>query len=54
VERLVEMFSAPDDLVCSPFLGSGTVGVAALLHHRRFIGADIDPAAVATARKRLS
>jgi adenine-specific DNA-methyltransferase len=51
---LVRYFSAPGDLVCDPFLGSGTTGVAALAEARCFIGADIDPQAVRTARRRLA
>jgi DNA modification methylase len=39
--------------VCDPFLGSGTTGVAVLANVRHFLGADIDPVAVETARARL-
>jgi site-specific DNA-methyltransferase (adenine-specific) len=51
---LVRYFSAPGDLVCDPFLGSGTTGVAALAEARHFIGADIDVHAVRIARRRLA
>jgi hypothetical protein len=54
LEILVQRFSQPKQLVCNPFLGSGTVGVAALKNGRRFVGCDIDPACVETARKRLA
>lgn len=30
----------PGGLVLDPFMGSGTTGVAAILHHRRFIGCE--------------
>jgi DNA modification methylase len=52
-ERLVQAFSSPGDLICDPFLGSGTTAVAALAHGRRFIGADIDARTVEAARNRL-
>jgi site-specific DNA-methyltransferase (adenine-specific) len=50
----VEMLTAPGDLVCDPFLGGGTIGVACIRLGRRFIGCDLDPAAVALARARLA
>jgi site-specific DNA-methyltransferase (adenine-specific) len=42
LERVVLASSLPGDLVLDPFCGSGTTGVAALLHGRRFIGIDTD------------
>ena len=53
-ERLVASFSQPGDIVCDPFLGGGTTAVAALAQTRRFIGADIDGAAVRVTSDRLS
>ena len=40
-------------LVCDPFSGSGSAAVAALRQGGRFIGGDMDPAAVELAKKRL-
>ncbi len=54
MERLVERFSKPGDLVLDCFCGAGTTGVAALGLGRRFLGVDIDPQAVETSRQRLS
>ena len=51
--RLVEHCSAPGELVCDPFLGSGTTGVAALRAGRCFVGCDVDPRSVADAVGRL-
>ncbi len=51
--RLVEMFSLPGELVVDPMVGQGTTGVAALGCGRRFLGCDVDPAAVAMSRARL-
>jgi len=51
--RLVENCSSPGEVICDPFVGSGTTGVAALRAGRRFIGCDIDPRAVSTAVERL-
>ena len=51
--QLVQRFTAPGAMVCDPFLGSGTTGLAALTTSRRFIGADIDRAAVASFRRSL-
>jgi DNA modification methylase len=35
---LVRTYTRPGDLVCDPFLGSGTTAEACLLEGRRFIG----------------
>lgn len=51
--KLVETCSEPGELVCDPFVGSGTTGVAALRTGRRFFGGDIDPAYVEIAARRL-
>lgn len=40
-------------LVLDPFLGSGTVGVVALRHFRRFIGIELNPTYAEMAQKRL-
>lgn len=39
-ERIIRLLSDPGDLVIDPFVGSGTSGIAALKHGRRFIGID--------------
>lgn len=46
--------SRPDDLVADPFVGSGTTAAVCKDLGRRFVGCDIDPKAVATARERIS
>lgn len=51
---IVDRFTRPGTTVLDPFVGSGTTGVAAIKLDRRFIGGDVDEAAVATSRKRLS
>jgi 16S rRNA G966 N2-methylase RsmD len=50
IERLTER----GQTVADPFMGSGTTLLAAHALGRHAIGADVDPAAVATARERLS
>lgn len=40
---LIEWHSDPGEIVCDPFLGSGTAGVAAVSLGRPFIGIEIDP-----------
>lgn len=52
-EVLVDRLSLPGDTVCDPFTGAGTTAVAALRAERRFVGCEIDPAAVEIARERL-
>lgn len=51
---LVGQSSQPGDVVADPFMGSGSVGVAAAQLGRRFFGNDLNPDAVRLARQRLS
>jgi len=53
-EVVEDFFSACEGDVYDPFVGSGTVGVEALLRGRRFVGADSNPAAVVTAASKIS
>ena len=41
-EDLVLKHSNEGDLIVDPFIGSGTAGIAAVRHGRRFLGCDID------------
>jgi site-specific DNA-methyltransferase (adenine-specific) len=40
---LVERTSKPGQVICDPFMGSGTTGVAAVKMGRQFIGIEIEP-----------
>jgi len=51
---LIENLSYENDLVCDPFLGSGTTAIAAKRLNRRFIGADHDADAIALTKSRLA
>lgn len=53
VDRFVDE-SLADPLVVDPFLGGGTTAMAAVSAGCRFIGCDVDDAAVAVARERLT
>jgi 16S rRNA G966 N2-methylase RsmD len=50
---LVERLTRPGQTVVDPFCGSGTTLLAAWSQGRHAIGADVDAAAIATARERL-
>ena len=52
-ERLIQLYTYRDDLVLDPFLGAGTTAVAALRHHRHFVGYDLDETYVGLANARL-
>lgn len=43
IERALELWSAPDDLVFSPFLGVGSEGFCSVKMGRRFIGSELKP-----------
>jgi site-specific DNA-methyltransferase (adenine-specific) len=53
IERMVLASAPPDGRVLDPFMGSGTTGVAAVKHGRRFTGFEINPGYFATARLRV-
>ena len=52
-EVLVKQSSQPGEIVADPFMGSGSVGVAAARLGRRFLGTDLNPDAVSLAASRL-
>ena len=60
VDRLVGALTRPagpdltPDLVCDPVLGGGTTALVALRRGLRFIGGDVNPAALAFSASRLS
>lgn len=53
LERMIEQFTDPDDLVLDPFAGSGSSGVAAIRMGRRWLGWERDPKAFEMTRRRL-
>jgi site-specific DNA-methyltransferase (adenine-specific) len=51
---LVEQSTRPGELVVDPFMGSGSVGAAALIAGRSFQGCDLSAESVALASRRLA
>ena len=51
---LVDALSKTGDLVCDPFCGSGTTGIAALQRSCRFHGIEINPDYTALAERRIA
>lgn len=54
VRRCVDLWSAPEDVVWSPFMGIGSEGVIALEKGRRFIGAELKASYYQQAIKNLA
>lgn len=52
-EILIQQSTRPGELVIDPFMGAGSVGEAAMINNRRFLGTDIKENAVEISRKRL-
>lgn len=50
---VVSDYSRKGELVCDPFMGAGTTGVACALEARDFIGIEIDPVAFDIACRRI-
>lgn len=53
LRRILEIASMPDDIVFDPFMGVGSVGVAAMQLGRRYIGIEIDGGYHAAACRRI-
>ena len=53
MQMIVADYSRQNDLVCDPFMGAGTTGVACAKEGRRFIGIEIDPEAFETSCRRI-
>jgi DNA modification methylase len=53
IERAVKLWSAPGDLVLSPFAGIGSEGVVALKLDRRFVGIELKRSYFETAARNL-
>ena len=54
MRAIVRDYSRPGDLVCDPFVGSGTTLLAAVMEGRRAVGAEEKPEHYEIARKRLA
>ena len=54
MEKIIERFTEPNDIVFDPFLGSGTTAVACKSLGRRYIGIEISPEYCDIARKRVN
>jgi site-specific DNA-methyltransferase (adenine-specific) len=53
MSELVAAFSDEGQLVCDPFMGSGTTGAACASLGRRFVGVEVNPAYFALACERI-
>ena len=53
IERLVLAMTNKSDWVLDPFIGVGTTAIAALMHDRRAIGAEVVPEYVEVAKERV-
>lgn len=53
-EHFLTTYAQNAKTVCDPFLGSGTTGVAAVKHGRRFVGIEIEPRWFDMAARRIS
>jgi len=54
VEYVINIATRPGDVVIDPFMGSGTTGIACVLHGRDFIGMEISEKYFNLARKRIA
>lgn len=53
IERAMQLWSAPDDVVFSPFMGIGSEGYVALQMGRKFIGVELKESYFALAKRNL-
>lgn len=54
LKKLLKIASDENDIVLDPFMGVGSVGVAALQMDRRYIGIEINPVYFDAARRRIN
>jgi site-specific DNA-methyltransferase (adenine-specific) len=54
MEELVLTYSAPGQTVLNPTMGSGSTGVAAVKHGRKFVGIELDDTYFAVAKARIA
>lgn len=54
IERAVKLWSAPGDLVLSPFAGIGSEGYQSLLLNRRYVGIELKASYYETAKRNLA
>ena len=54
VQELIELFSNEGDVICDPFMGSGTTGVACVRTNRSFVGIEIDENYFAISKERVA
>lgn len=53
INRLLEIFSNPGDIVLDPFIGSGTLAIACEKMSRKWIGIEMNPEYCEIAKKRI-
>jgi len=54
IRELIKIHTNPGDIILDPFMGSGSIGEAALLEGRKYIGVEISPEYFEISKKRLS
>lgn len=54
LENFITLLSNENDIVFDPFMGAGSSGVAAIMHKRRFIGAELSRDYCEISERRLS
>lgn len=54
LERMVDLFTLPDELIVDPFSGSGTTSVAAVRRGRRYLGSELSEVYCSLARARIA
>lgn len=54
LQRLIRIYTAPGDVVVDPYMGSGSMGVAAARLGRRYVGCEIDEERFSVAEERVT
>ena len=53
LKKMIEIASNKDDIIFDPFMGVGSIGVAALELGRRFIGVELEESYFLAAKRRI-
>lgn len=53
LRKMITIASNPNDIIFDPFMGVGSVGVAAIKEHRKYIGIEINPIYFKASQERI-
>lgn len=53
MSHLIKLFTKENDIICDPFLGSGSTAIACYYNNRRFLGVELNESYFSNAKERI-